>query len=111
MITIFKQEFDFDIYDVDDRKKFDTEYPKVMKAKDGDLTNPDGMRKFCEAVFVFFDALFGGGARKKLFGEKTNIYVCLEAVAEFMEQMAKSGEKLDALTSRMEKAAASAQKK
>lgn len=36
----------------------------------------------CEAVFMFFDDLWGAGTAKQVFGEETNLLSCAEAYGE-----------------------------
>lgn len=40
----------------------------------------------CEATFKFFDSVFGEGTSKQLFGEKTNLNMCLDAIDQFKRE-------------------------
>ncbi len=88
---IFKKEFDFDVYDLDDKARLDAQLSILREKAAGinDLSQVEGMRAYCQAVFGFFDAVLGEGAAKKIFGGKTNILTCIEAVREFTKEIAR----------------------
>lgn len=46
--------------------------------KDGKRS--DYILNYCRSVFAFFNALFGEGTDRKMFGESTNMRVCDDAV-------------------------------
>ena len=42
----------------------------------------ESIRRQCEAVFQFFEDVFGEGAAKTVFGESVNLRICIDAYAE-----------------------------
>ena len=78
-----KLEADVDCTDLDFMKKYEDLTVKMatdmrqipMQGKQSDVI----MAK-CKMVFWYFESLFGRGAAKKLFGAKTNMRVCDEAM-------------------------------
>ena len=48
----------------------------------------------CEAVFEFFEDVFGEGAAKKVFGESVNLTTCLNAYEAVVENVNMLDEKL-----------------
>ncbi len=89
--VVLKKEFDFDIFDLDDKARLDAQHDILQEkaAEITDLSQAEGMRAYCQAVFSFFNTVFGMGAAKKLFGNKTNILTCIEAVREFSGEVAR----------------------
>lgn len=59
---------------------------KVNKSTDG-KSRAQIMREECNAVFVFFDNVFGEGTAKKVFGEKVNLIICVDAYDEALTQI------------------------
>ena len=43
----------------------------------------DYIKGYCRAVFSFFNAVFGEGTDKKMFGDKTNMRICDDAIYSF----------------------------
>lgn len=95
MLKINDVELEFDLMDADDAEKFEKEIKDLQakedteKVKAKNYTMAESIRKQCNLVFDFFDALFGEGTAKKLFGDKTNYRSCMEALAQVMEYAAK----------------------
>ncbi|SCX29571.1 hypothetical protein SAMN02910436_02482 [Ruminococcaceae bacterium P7] len=58
------------------------------------------MREQCIAVFNFFDNVFGEGTAKKVFGEKVNLVVCVDAYGQALTEVnrldAEAGKRLKA---------------
>lgn len=81
-----ERELNFDIFDADTAERYETATQAVEDATakvEGERLSAS-IRRQCEAVFAFFDALFGKGFHRELFGEKTNLIECLDAFAEFV---------------------------
>lgn len=81
-----EKELIFDIFDADTAERYETATQGVETASvkiEGERLS-EGIRRQCAAVFAFFDALFGVGFHKNLFGERTNLIECLDAFAEFV---------------------------
>ena len=67
------------------------------------MTNYEGMslgdiiRSKCNIVFEFFNIIWGAGTDKKVFGGKTNIRICTEAVERVIEEMKKQEAEINAM--------------
>lgn len=88
MIEFRGMELDFDIYDADQAEIYED---ALLRVKDeGTKKVPgeglaDAIRRQCGVVFDFFDDLFGDGFHREIFGERTNLAVCLDAFKEFTD--------------------------
>jgi hypothetical protein len=63
-------------------KKFNDDIAKI------DTVNQKGsqvIRQECQLVFGVFNELFGAGTDKKVFGDKTNLNVCIESFTQLTE--------------------------
>lgn len=81
-------ELDFDIYDADQAEAYEAALSRVVEESAREVpgeTLSGGIRRQCGVVFDFFDELFGEGAHKELFGDKTNLTVCLDTFKEFTD--------------------------
>ena len=58
---------------------------KEAKISDSKKNISDVIKKQCEAVFNFFDDLFGDGTSEDVFGKKTNLMTCLIAFKTLTE--------------------------
>ena len=81
---------DMDIYDLETSEKYEAAIAEFQRVT-GELkttTNEDGkalssvIRIQCKAVFDCFNTIFGEGTDKEVFGNKTNLMVCLKAFEE-----------------------------
>ena len=91
-------EAEIDAVDLDFETRFEECYQKMVS--DIGKIAPDGMRsgrilKYCTSVFCFFNDLFGDGADKKIFGEKTNMRVCDSALETLSICISKSIEEYE----------------
>jgi len=97
---LFKDmELDFDIFDAETADAYEAAVKKTKAAavkKPGE-TLGDAIRRQCNAVFNFFDDLFGDGFHKDLFGEKTNLMECIGTFREFVKAVDAQKGALDAL--------------
>ena len=94
-------ELDFDIYDADQAEAFETALNRVREEcarKPPDETLSGSIRRQCEAVFDFFDDLFGDGFHQEVFGTKTNLIECLSAFGEFTDLVNERKRDLESLT-------------
>lgn len=95
-------ELDFDIFDAGDADAYEAAVKNVQAAA---VTKPgeplgDSIRRQCNAVFAFFDDLFGDGFHKDLFGGKTNLLECAGAFRDFTEDVTARKKELDTLLQR-----------
>lgn len=47
--------------------------------------NSESIKIQCETVFEIFDTMFGDGTAKKVFGERTNLMISIEAMSELID--------------------------
>lgn len=96
-------EIDFDIYDADTAESYENALKsiKAMTGKKPGESNGDCIRRQCACVFNFFDALFGSGFHKQLFGDKTNLLECLTVFKEFNDAVKQQHTAVDALAAEM----------
>ena len=81
-------------------------YEKAMKKLEvlaNKNTNYEGMslgdviRSKCNIVFEFFNIIWGPGTDKKVFGGRTNIRICTEAVERVVSEMKKQESEINAM--------------
>lgn len=78
---------DIDIYDVEEMEVFETALSKLTTLEEeikNCKTIAESMRKECYAVFDFVNEVFGEGTDEFLFGNKTNILKCTQALTEII---------------------------
>lgn len=76
---------DLEIYDADVAEKYENaleEADKKAREAKEEIKASANIRKQCEAIFNFFNTMFGPGTDEKIFGNKTNLIVCLDAFEE-----------------------------
>lgn len=81
-------ELEFDAMDLDTMTKFEAELQKIQDLKN--QPKPDTasgtIRQICDAVFAFFDAVWGPGTAQKVTGGKYNMRICMDAFAAVIDQ-------------------------
>lgn len=77
-------ELDFDIFDASVAKRYETalETLNTLPKSDEGQTLSDSILAQCDAVFSFFDILFGPGTAEKLFDHRKNLKECLDATEQ-----------------------------
>lgn len=84
----------FDTADADVMEHYESALNKVTKEirnLDGSkYTKSQAIRKICQAIFSLFNELFGEGTDRKVFGDKVNMNICLNAYYELIENVNKS---------------------
>lgn len=82
-------ELEFDIFEETTAQKFGAAVKALSETEKGGKNEslPNSIRRQCQAVFQFFDQLFGDGFHKKLFGEKVSLTVCVDTYMDFMEEI------------------------
>ena len=81
---------DMDIYDLETSEKYEAAIAEFQKVTGELKTTTDEDQKVlsniiriqCNAVFDCFNTIFGAGTDKQVFGNKTNLMVCLKAFEE-----------------------------
>ncbi|MEE0733281.1 MAG: DUF6673 family protein [Acutalibacteraceae bacterium] len=62
---------------------FETFSKAITKAKTMKKAS-EAVRSQCFATFALFNQLFGDGTDKTIFGDRTNLVICMEAVQELV---------------------------
>ena len=97
-------ELDFDIFDADTAEAYEeaVQDAKAAAIKSEGEALGASIRRQCRAVFTFFDALFGEGFHKELFGERTNLLECVGTFREFIQAVDEQKKGLDTLVAEVE---------
>jgi hypothetical protein len=92
MLKINNIELELDLYDADVMDNFTRAMEKIDEKEKSKsikgLSNGEVIRQECEIIFDFFNDVFGAGTDKTIFGDKTNIKVCLDAFKQVVEYAA-----------------------
>ena len=76
---------DIDITDADVMANYESAHDKVAQAMDNLSATgkraSDIIKAECEAIFTFFNDVFGSGTDKKVFGDRVNLTICINAYA------------------------------
>lgn len=80
---------DLDIYDLEVAEKYDKvlEELKEIEETDKNISLTVVIRTQCEAIFNVFNTMFGEGTDKKVFGDRINLKICLNAFSELVAQI------------------------
>lgn len=76
---------DPDVGDLEFLEKYEAQNDVIvtkLNEMDKDIRRSEAVRTQCTLVFEFFDAVFGEGTAKKIFGEKVNLKTCIDAYEE-----------------------------
>ena len=85
---------ELDIFDLEVAEQYEKGLAEIQN-KDYNLESLSEIIKAqCTDVMNLFNKLFGEGTDKKIFGNKTNLKVCLQAFEELVENVNKQGEEL-----------------
>lgn len=77
-----------DILDVEVAEKYEKILQELEKPiSTVGLTNSQAIRIQCENVFKVFNELFGDGTDKKVFGDRVNLRICINALNELVQQL------------------------
>jgi hypothetical protein len=78
---------DIDILDLEVAEKWEKAIKDIQTI--GEETKnmglADGIRTQCNAIFGVFNGIFGEGTDKKVFGDKVNLMICLNAFEELVK--------------------------
>lgn len=85
---------ELDIFDLEVAEQYEKGLAEIQN-KDYNLeTLSEIIKAQCTDVMNLFNKLFGEGTDKKIFGNKTNLKLCLQAFEELVENVNKQGEEL-----------------
>lgn len=100
-------EVEFDFADADDLEKFERAYPVTIQElesiKFDEEKASSSIRKFCDAIFKFFDEIFGQGSSEKIFNGKRNYQKCLNAFKEIVDIKKEQDKEIDTSLEYLEK--------
>ena len=85
---------ELDIFDLEVAEQYEKGLAEIQN-KDYNLeTLSEIIKAQCTDVMNLFNELFGEGTDKKIFGNKTNLKLCLQAFEELVENVNRQGEEL-----------------
>mgnify|MGYP003523099060 CR=1 FL=1 len=85
---------ELDIFDLEVAEQYEKSLAEIQN-KDYNLeTLSEIIKAQCTDVMNLFNELFGEGTDKKIFGNKTNLKLCLQAFEELVENVNRQGEEL-----------------
>jgi len=96
---------DMDIMDADVAEKYEIALGNVqavakeIKGTEG-ISLSSTIRRQCNTVFDFFNAICGEGTDKKIFGTKVNLMTCLKAFEEAIEYVNEQKKQIETLTNK-----------
>lgn len=93
---------DIDVLDADVAEKYEKALEKVehISKKVEGMKVSESIRTQCNAIFDVFNALFGEGTDKKVFGDKVNLLTCLKAFEELVLQANEQNKEVEELTNK-----------
>lgn len=93
---------DIDIYDLEVAEKYDKVLKNIDIVKEDvqGMSNVEGIRTLCNAIFEVFNTMFGEGTDKKVFGNKVNLITCLKALEEFVLKIKEQEKEIEKLMSK-----------
>lgn len=88
---------DIDIYDLEVAETWEKIKNEAVSLEDEvkGLSSVESIRFQCNFVFRAFNSLFGPGADKKVFGDRVNLIVCLDAFQELANNLDKSASRIE----------------
>lgn len=100
MLKINNVELELDIFDAETAELYENELDRIEnegKAPAGAKMS-ETIRVQCNAVFDFFDNMFGEGTAVDVFGERSNLMECLRAFELVVEHVGQQTEEAKKIT-------------
>lgn len=93
---------DIDFLDLEVAEKYEKAVKNVESATEGlnGATMAACIRTQCTAIFDVFNTIFGEGTDKKIFGDRVNLMVCLNAFEELVMYMKAQNAELEKFSSK-----------
>lgn len=90
MLEINGVKLAFDMLDADTAERYEQALVAMEKAVEmlnakENMGLAENIRSQCQAIFDFFNVVFGEGADKKLFGDKANLGACMDAYDQVID--------------------------
>lgn len=75
-------ELHLDLYDAQTARRYEKAVEGLQTAStaEPDAKLSENIERQCQAVFAFFDTLFGEGTSVQIFGQTQNLNLCLDAI-------------------------------
>lgn len=91
---------DIDVYDLEVAETWEKIKNEAVSLEDEvkGLSAVENIRFQCNFVFNAFNKLFGPGTDKKVFGDRVNLIVCLDAFQELANNLDKSASRIEKYT-------------
>ena len=99
MATIKLGEFnrEFDVFELENARRYRDGLLAVNKDIEAAKQETDFVKSIerqCNAVFAFFDTLFGEGAHREIFGNSTNLISCMSAFRATVDAITADAQKI-----------------
>lgn len=98
-MKILETEIEFNFNDADDMEKLenaiDSTKTKLNSIKTEGKKASTVIRESCQAIFDCFNKAFGEGSDKKVFGNKTNLNMCVKAFKDLCNAKIEQEKALD----------------
>lgn len=95
---------ELDIFELETMQKYENAIDKTIKEMDKlkkpNITGSEAIRIQCHAIMDCFNEIFGEGTDKKVFGNKTNLIICLKAFDELTENINEQKVELEAFANK-----------
>ena len=107
MIKIRNVELEFDFNDADDMERLENAIEKTQnelnELKSEGKKVSETIRETCKCIFDCFNYIFGENTDKEIFGDKTNLNICIEAFKDLIEAKVKQDNEFSEEISSIEK--------
>lgn len=93
---------DLDIYDMEVAEKYEKAIEKVKEQcneVEGKSLS-ETIKLQCNSIFNLFNSMFGEGTDKKIFGNKVNLLICINAFEELILQVNEQKKKLEKISNK-----------
>lgn len=88
-MKILNTELKFDFNDANDMERLENAIEETQKKlnnmKTDDKRVSETIREICESIFNCIDKIFGVGTSSKIFGNKVNLNMCIEAFKDLID--------------------------
>lgn len=88
-MKVLETEIDFDFYDAEQMERFDIGSNEIIAGintmKPEKMKQAEFITKFCSIIEVGFDKIFGDGTSNKIFKQKRNFKLCVQAFRDLVK--------------------------
>lgn len=98
LVKILETEFELNMFDADIAQRVHTAVEQAQEtmdciAKGRDKAHHEIIRESCQCVFECMNRIFGEGADKAIFGAKTDLLQCVDAMGQLVAAVGVTQEK------------------